>query len=33
VYSAYYEAVRGGVILHLQDKQYSGLVYTLARTK
>lgn len=30
-YDAYYEAVRGGVLLHLQDRQYAGMSYTLGR--
>lgn len=29
VYSAYFEAVKGGRILHLTDKQYSGMQYHL----
>lgn len=32
-YSAYYEAVRGGWVLHLQDKKYSGSTYALVRAK
>lgn len=31
VYDAYYEAVRGGLLLHLRDKQYTGMAYTLGR--
>lgn len=30
-YDAHYEAVRGGVLLHLQDRQYAGMSYTLGR--
>lgn len=30
-YDAYYEAARGGAVLHLRDKQYSGHTYTLLR--
>lgn len=33
VYSAYYERVRGGRILHLQDKQYAGMNYALRLDK
>lgn len=33
VYNAYYEAVRGGRLLRLTDKQYSGSGYSLARSK
>jgi len=32
VYSAYYEAVRNGRVLHLTDKKYSGNTFTLAKT-
>jgi hypothetical protein len=32
VYDAHYEAVRGGQVLHLQDKRYSGSKYALVRT-
>ncbi len=30
-YTAYYEMVRGQRVLHLQDKKYSGMAYTLVR--
>lgn len=33
VYDAWYEAVRGGRLLHLTDKKYTGMNYTLARVK
>lgn len=32
-YEMYFEGIRGGRILHLQNKQYSGLHYALLRTK
>lgn len=33
VYSAYFEAVKGGKILHLTDKQYSSMHYHLLKNK
>lgn len=30
-YDAYYEAVRGGLILHMQNKKFSGMAYALGR--
>jgi hypothetical protein len=33
VYSAYYEMTRGGYVLHLQDKKYTGMTYSLGRVK
>ncbi len=33
VFSAYYEMTRGGRLLHIQDKKYSGINYTLKRDK
>lgn len=33
VYDAWYEAVRGGRLLHLTDKKYTGMSYTLSRVK
>ncbi len=31
VYNAYFEVVSGGRILHLRDKQYTGMTYTLVK--
>lgn len=33
IYDAWYEAVRGGRLLHLTDKKYTGMSYALARIK
>ncbi|HEY4059764.1 MAG TPA: hypothetical protein VGM39_24285 [Kofleriaceae bacterium] len=33
VYTASYEMARGGEILHLQDKQYSGMAYAVMRSR
>ncbi|MFT3694776.1 MAG: hypothetical protein QM831_16625 [Kofleriaceae bacterium] len=32
-WDAYYEAVRGGLVLHIQNKQYTGMAYALGRAK